>query len=67
MSKRRHKIPKEELSRILVIGKGVARNGVDPEKFLKSKNWCDRRQRSFWIGYNLKTQCMTKQTEDTPK
>jgi len=62
---RKHKIPKDELSKILVIGKGVARNNVDPVEFLKTTNWDERRQRSFWIGYRIKKQIMEKNSEDT--
>lgn len=55
---RRHKIPQEELSNILVIGKAVARLGKDPEKYINTQNWCERRQKSFWIGYQIKRKSM---------
>lgn len=63
--KRKHKIPKAELSRILIIGKAVARDNDDPIEFLKTKNWDTRRQKSFWIGYNLKKKIMEMEDEDS--
>lgn len=60
--KRKHKIPKAELSKILVIGKSIARNNLDPHEFLKTQNWDERRQKSFWIGYNIKRKLMDDET-----
>ena len=64
MRNKERKIKQTELSRVLVIGKAIARDNIDPEEFLKTQNWDERRIKSFWVGYRMKREMMEKKDDD---